>query len=206
MVGVLFDFNGTLFFDEDKHLLAWSVISKEIRGSSLDTLELQEKCNGVPNKEIISYMLGRQATDKEIEYYSNKKEEVYREKCREDTENFHLVNGVIEYFDHLKKNKIPFTIVSASIKENIDFFVRSFQLEKWINVEDIIYDDGTFVDKKQMFLEGSNRLHVPIQECIIFEDSSNGIQCANEVHCKEVIVIGKEGYRDFKNDNIYRFF
>ena len=33
--GVIFDFNGTLFFDNDKHILAWGEISKMLRGMIL---------------------------------------------------------------------------------------------------------------------------------------------------------------------------
>ena len=58
----------------------------------------------------------------ELEKYSQKKEEYYRQFCKEDTEKFHLVDGVCEFFDHLKEKDIPFTIASASIKENIDFY------------------------------------------------------------------------------------
>ena len=32
--GVIFDFNGTLFFDNDKHVKAWGAISQLLRRSS----------------------------------------------------------------------------------------------------------------------------------------------------------------------------
>ncbi|MFR3429530.1 MAG: hypothetical protein ACLTTH_05245 [Holdemanella porci] len=35
-----------------------------------------------------------------------------------------MVKGAEEYFDYLKESNIPFTIASASIKPNIDFFVE----------------------------------------------------------------------------------
>lgn len=44
----------------------------------------------------------------------------------------------MEFFDKLKEKKIPFTIASASIKENIDFFVKEFGLAKWIHPEDSV--------------------------------------------------------------------
>lgn len=31
MKGVIFDFNGTLFLDNDKHVLAWNRISRQLR-------------------------------------------------------------------------------------------------------------------------------------------------------------------------------
>ena len=33
--GIIFDFNGTLFFDNDKHVKAWNEISKILRGKEI---------------------------------------------------------------------------------------------------------------------------------------------------------------------------
>ena len=54
--GVIFDFNGTLFFDNPKHVLAWGKISEEIRHHGISEEELHEHFNGVPNNKIIEYM------------------------------------------------------------------------------------------------------------------------------------------------------
>lgn len=35
--GVLFDFNGTLFFDSDKHVLAWGKLSEDLRGVGISS-------------------------------------------------------------------------------------------------------------------------------------------------------------------------
>ena len=56
MKGVIFDFNGTLFFDNPKHVMAWSKISEMIRGRGISSEELHTKCNGVTNKKIIEYL------------------------------------------------------------------------------------------------------------------------------------------------------
>ena len=59
MKGVIFDFNGTLFLDNDKHVLAWNRISQELRNTDITEEELHEKMNGRPNKLIIRYLNGR---------------------------------------------------------------------------------------------------------------------------------------------------
>ena len=38
---------------------------------------------------------------------------------------YKMVEGLSDYLDYLKAKNIPFTIASASIKENMDFFVCS---------------------------------------------------------------------------------
>ena len=50
-------------------------------------------------------------------------------------------------FNYLKEHNIPFTIASASIKENIDFFVKTFNLNRWFDLNKIVYDDGSHNNK-----------------------------------------------------------
>ena len=52
--GIIFDFNGTLFFDNDKHVKAWNEISKILRGKEITLEELHTKLNGTPNIQNIS--------------------------------------------------------------------------------------------------------------------------------------------------------
>ena len=92
--GIIFDFNGTLFFDNDKHVKAWNEISKILRGKEITLEELHTKLNGTPNIQNILYFTDGKATKEELEKYSQKKEEYYRQFCKEDTEKFHLVDGV----------------------------------------------------------------------------------------------------------------
>ena len=114
--GVIFDFNGTLFFDNDKHILAWGQISQIIRHKGITEEELHEHFNGVPNNKIIEYLFQKECDEKTLAYYSELKESYYRQYCQEDQATFHLVAGAEAYFDWLKHENIPFTIASASIK------------------------------------------------------------------------------------------
>ena len=49
------------------------------------------------NIQNILYFTDGKATKEELEKYSQKKEEYYRQFCKEDTEKFHLVDGVCEF-------------------------------------------------------------------------------------------------------------
>ena len=66
--GVIFDFNGTLFFDNDKHVKAWGAISRLLRNKDITDEELHKHFNGVPNQKIIQYMKNNQATKEDIDY------------------------------------------------------------------------------------------------------------------------------------------
>jgi len=199
MKAIIFDFNGTMVFDGIYHDQAWKAFSKRIRGFELSDDELNHKIHGTVNEKIIEY-LKPGVCKEENKQLSLEKEALYREMCVQDKENYKMVNGLKEYLDYLKAKEIPFTIASASIKENMDFFVEVFELEKWIKKEMIVYNDETHIDKKSMFLEAASRLGVDIKDCIIFEDSFTGVKCAKEIGCKKIIAIPLDKYRkEFEN-------
>lgn len=200
MNAVIFDFNGTLFFDNDKHIKAWGAISQLIRHRPITEEELHTKLNGVPNNHIIQYFMDGQATIDDLNHYSLLKEEYYRNFCKEDKPSFHLVEGVEEFFWKLKANHIPMTIASASIKPNIDFFVSSFHLDTWMNVNQIVYDDGTYENKIAMFKKAALLLNTDIKDCVIYEDSFSGIRNAYEAGCRNIIVVcPKEKEEDYRH-------
>ena len=176
--GIIFDFNGTLFFDNDKHVKAWNEISKILRGKEITLEELHTKLNGTPNIQNILYFTDGKATKEELEKYSQKKEEYYRQFCKE--------------------KDIPFTIASASIKENIDFFIESFGLDRWIKPEDIVYDDGTYENKIAMFHKAADVIGIDMKDIRIYEDSNSGIRNAYDAGCEQIVVIcDKENEEEF---------
>lgn len=191
--GVLLDFNGTLFFDSHYHELAWKAISKELRGTAMSDEELRMHMHGKNNEKVIEYIMGATIDTKENKRYSLKKEAMYRDMCIAHPASFHLVDGAETFMDTLVKKHIPFTIASASIKENIDFFVKSFHLDTWLNPASIVYDDGTYATKVEMFQEAARRIHTDIQDCLVIEDSVSGIQFAHACGVGEIVAIQPVG-------------
>lgn len=185
--GILFDFNGTMFFDSPKHKLAWDVFSQKYRGKPLSDEEM-DHMHGQVNKEIIHILMGEMSEEKSVEL-SKAKEALYRECCEKDPAMFHLVPGLAALLDQLKELGIPMTICSASIKENIDFFIRSFHLDRWFDIANIVYDDGLHENKIAMFQDGAKRIHVPIEHCLVIEDSLSGIAFAHACNVGKIVAI-----------------
>ena len=184
--GIIFDFNGTLFFDTDIHIQAWDTIAMKVIGKHMTKETLIQKYWGLANVDLIQRMTNYTLSKEECERLSTEKEALYREYVKSNP-NASLAPGVIEFFHYLKQNNIPFTIASASIKENIDFYVSQFHLDQWINPDTIVYDDGTYTNKYEMYLEAMKRLHVK-NPVIIFEDSINGVLAAKKANAKVIAI------------------
>lgn len=200
MSAVIFDFNGTMVFDSPYHDLAWKVFSKQIRGYAMDDEEIKTNVHGKVNDKIIQYLKPETDAD-ERATLSLEKEAAYRKLALENKEHYHLVPGLPAFLDALKANGIKRNIASASIKENIDFFIDTFELANWFDTDKITYDDGSYVSKVAMFKDAAKRMDTDVKDCIIFEDSFSGINCAKEVNAKKIIVIApKEQWQQYLDD------
>ena len=104
--GIIFDFNGTLFWDSAKHKQAWREFSKRLRGTSFSDEEMIKYMFGRTNEAIITYAISKKPTPQMVEDLGQEKEALYRQMCLEDKENFKLADGVPEFLDFLKKNSI----------------------------------------------------------------------------------------------------
>ena len=71
--------------------------------------------------------------------------------------------------------------------------MESFELQKWFDPVKIVYDDGSFENKVKMFQYAAKIIGIPIDECLIFEDSDSGIRDAYEAGCKNIIVVDSMG-------------
>ena len=92
--GIIFDFNGTLFWDSEKHAKAWIEFSKRLRGKAFTEEELQKYMFGRTNADIITYALGEKPNDEIIKKYTYEKEALYRQMCFDDADNIKLADGV----------------------------------------------------------------------------------------------------------------
>ena len=118
------------------------------------------------------------------------KEAVYRDICNNHPDKVHLTAGAVKLFQDLKERQIPYTLATASIKDNMDFDFRTFHLEQWFEREMCVYDDGTYANKGEMQVEAARGLGTTLSECIVIEDSISAISYAKENNAGKVIGIG----------------
>ena len=193
--GVIFDFNGTLLFDDPYHDIAWGKVAREVCGQDVDGHELVSKYSGYPNIEILRDISGGTLTDEQLEYYSLRKEALYREIVRSVPGGASLAPGAEALFDYLKEHRIPCVIASASIIQNIEFFVETFHLNRWFDMDHIVYDNNSYKNKEMMFREALRRIGAD-EGILIFEDSPSGISGAANVGAS-VVAIRKESLESF---------
>lgn len=202
MKGIIFDFNGTLYWDSKLHYDAWREFSKILRGKAFTDEEMREKMFGHTNEDIIEYAIGKKPTAEMVEKYAKEKESLYRKQCLIEKENFKLAPGAIEFLDFLKSNNIPRTIATMSEWDNVEFYIREFGLAKWFDIDKIVYSNGKILGKPapDIFLIAADKLGLAPKDCIVVEDAIAGINAAKSAGIGKIIAIASmEPVEFYKN-------
>ena len=188
--GILFDFNGTLFFDSKHHIRAFKeeykkhglhvrddeYIIRNIFGRSNDTIFRQEYKPGATDAECVNFM--------------REKEEFYIKSCT-DEGNLRLAEGVPEMLDYLKEKGIPYCMATGSERVNVEFYFERLGIGRWFSYDNIVYTDGTFRGKPypDIYLLEASRLGLKMSECLVFEDGTSGIKAAMAAGAGAIVAV-----------------
>lgn len=190
---VIFDFNGTLYFDTPKHDAAWRECAEKLLGRPLSKEDF-ENIKGRTNKLILEYLLKKTPSDEETERIGRIKENLYIKKCIDEPECLKLAGGAEEFLDKLKSKGVPIAIATSSPSENVDFYFDYLGIGKWFSRELVIYDDGTIKGKPEpdLYLRAAERLGVEPKDCIVFEDGISGIASARNAGVGGIVAVASD--------------
>jgi len=205
MKAILFDFNGTIFFDSDINRYAWNQTINELTNNTINFDEVYKEYHSVRNNIFVEAMLkklGKEAKQEEIDYWSNRKETQYYQKyCIENNRN-QLAPGLEKFLDYLKNNYIPINLCTASLQTNVDFYFNYLKIGRWFDKNIITYDTGEYQNKVEMYKRCAKNINYDIKDCIVIEDSASSIKQAIDAGCQNLIAIKKEDTPDYQEIKI----
>lgn len=189
--GIIFDFNGTLFWDSKLHEKAWKEFALKYADKQLTDNDLKEYVHGRINRDIIQFVFNKSFTSNEIQYYSDAKEEIYRSFLLADKNLLKLAPGVEELLSYLKEQKIPFTIATSAEISNVDFYFKYLNLIEWFDIDKIVYDNGNIVPKPapDIFIKAAANIGLYPANCLVVEDSLTGIKAAHNAGAGKIVFI-----------------
>jgi len=204
--GVIFDFNGTLFWDSEYQESSWDEYLKT-HDIKLTKSQKKEYIHGRNGKDTFEILFNRKLNNLEVHQLVEEKEILYREECLKH--KMELAPGAKSLLEYLKNKEIPMAIATASGKTNIDFFIEKFNLLAYFELDHIIYNDGSTKGKPNpdLFEKAIQRLGIKRENSIIFEDSYSGIQAAINCKVSTVIIVKstEEEYKSFDLTTISHF-
>ena len=174
MSAVLFDMDGVLVNSEDywvefqrEKILPWAVPDREI-----DVAET----TGMNFREIYDYLEEEYGTavsrEEFVDRFTAAAEEIYLERVD-------LLDGLHNLLEELDDEDVSTAVVSSSPHDWIGMVLKRFNLEDGfdhvISADDI---DAASKPEPDVFEHAADEVGVPAEECVVVEDSENGIEAA----------------------------
>jgi beta-phosphoglucomutase len=166
----IFDMDGVIIDSNPFHRLAWEEYNRRHGVETTEAMHLH--MYGKRNDTIIRDFLGQHLTDAEVHFHSGEKERLYREMVKPKVEEV-LVPGLRAFLSRYRD--IPMGVASNANAANVEFILEEAGLASFFRVT----VDGSQVKRGKpfpdIFLKAAELLGVPAEECVVFEDSTTGV-------------------------------
>ena len=173
-LGVIFDWDGVIVDSSRAHETAWELLGLEA-GLPLPEGHFKRSF-GRKNDVIIPEILGWKVEAAEVSRLGRRKEELYRQVLREN--GIAPLPGVREFLSALEAAGISCAVGSSTERLNIDTIMAGIGLGEYFSK--IVSADDTTRGKPdpQVFLFAAERIGVPPECCVVFEDAFAGLEAA----------------------------
>ncbi|SEQ69263.1 HAD family hydrolase [Natrinema salaciae] len=174
MPAVLFDMDGVLVDSEDYWV---DVEREEIFPATVPDADVDlAETSGMNFREIYDYLDAAYGTaisrDEFVQRFNEAAEEIY-------TERVELLDGLRDLLSELDERGVPAALVSSSPHDWIGMVLERFDLEgefeRVVSADDI---DAASKPEPDVFEYAADEVGVPAAECVVVEDSANGIEAA----------------------------
>ncbi len=175
---VIFDMDGVIIDSEPVHMRLEGQIFKEM-GIAV-TEEEHHSFVGTTSYYMWGYLKNKYNLNQSIEELVEfDRERFYKYLNSEECEII-LIDGVKEFIKSLYENGVKLAIASSSPLNVIEAVAKKFKLEQYFEA----FITGDFVSKSKpepdIFLLAAEKLDVNPDDCMVIEDSHNGVRAAKK--------------------------
>jgi len=173
---VIFDMNGVITDDEDLHELATKEVFRDI-GVGLTSENYKTFCLGRTDLAAFKDLFDKFAIEKEsIGDLIAKKSFKYQKLIQG---NLKVYPGVIQLIKDLYKN-YTLALTSSSTFDEVQLVMDQLRLKKYFKVIVTSKDVKHGKPHPEPYLLTAKKLNVKSENCLVIEDSKNGIQSAKK--------------------------
>jgi beta-phosphoglucomutase family hydrolase len=176
--GAIFDMDGVLVNNAPYHIRAWQQLGREL-GKNLSDADIRAVF-GQRNREMLAVLIGRTFSDAEVARHASRKEEIYRSIIAPELAP---MPGVAEFLSKLKKAAIKTALATSGPKDNVRFVLERLALESSFDAIVTGIDVTNSKPAPDIFLLAARRLGLPPERCVVFEDSTAGIEASHRAGC-----------------------
>lgn len=183
-IGCIFDWDGTVVDSGRTHEFTWVELAKSRNLKLID--DFFDITFGKRNIEIITKYLKWTDDLSLAQEMSDQKEALYRSIVAE--KGVPLIDGVEQFLQSLCDAGIECAIGSSTPRKNLEVTVEKLGFGKYFKTFAASEDVSNGKPAPDVFLVAAERLGLPPQDCVVFEDSVAGIQAGVAAGMKNVAV------------------
>lgn len=180
MKAVIFDMDGVIIDSEPIHFEVDIQTMKDF-GCSISKEELN-KYVGTTNEYMFTDIKNKYKLDKSVEEIINYRCELVKRKVIES--DLVAIEGIIDLLKNIKSKNIPAAIASSSPRDFIEVVVSKFGIEDYFSC--ILSGEEVENGKPapDIYVETAKKLGISPEECVVIEDSKNGVLAAKKAGMK----------------------
>ena len=171
---VIFDWDGVVIDSSALHERSWEALASEI-GKELPADHFKRGF-GKRNAVIIPEILGWSRDAAEIDRWSKRKEELYREMGSE--QGIPILDGIKNFLESLRAEGIPCVIGTSTERRNVELAFEQHDLSTFFSGAVCTEDVSVGKPDPEVFLKAAILASAEPQNCVVLEDSVHGIMAA----------------------------
>ena len=181
--GIIFDMDGTIVDSIPYHYEAWKKFFNEKKVTNFSKKLDSFKDKGGSTLDLMRSIYGNIYSKKELKKIIEEKEIVFRTIYKSKIKP---ISGFIEFLNFIKSKNIHVGLGSNAIRKNVSMIIN--ELEIYDHFDSIICGDEVINGKPnpEMFNETIDRFNIDKSECLIFEDSLEGVSAAKNSGIKVI--------------------
>jgi len=198
---IIFDLDGTLVDSLPYHHESWRIFFKNNNLEEHDFSEVLKEYKGGGTLELMTSVFGDMYTKDELKKMTDDKEIIFRDIYKS---KIYPIEGLNKFLDNLKENNILLSIGSNAIRENVLMTIEELGITGYFS--SIICGDEVSKGKPdpEMYLKTLSNLKMDKNECIIFEDSIEGVTAAKNAGIKSIGVTSSQSSEILKSFGAFK--
>lgn len=172
--GVIFDMDGVIINSEPQHYEAYVMLCEQY--GKVFPYEEYKQFIGSTHAKVCEYMMEHM----NIPLPEDEMQKILRKNRQYliDTKGYEEVKGIREFIKSLYDNNITLAIASSSPEKEIKAVVETLGIDKYFTK--LVSGESVAHPKPapDVFLKAVEALGLTTEECIVIEDSGNGIKAA----------------------------
>jgi beta-phosphoglucomutase len=171
--GAIFDLDGTMVDTMHIHDKAWERIFLKY-GITLDAKE-KAKHSGKKNVAFITHILTKRNVDTlNPEQLAKEKDNIVLDMLSREAPS--VFPGLPELLEVLKKNQVKLALATSAAQETALLLAKD--ILSYFDIKIFAEDVTKGKPHPETFLLAAQRMDLKVSDCVVFEDSENGVEAA----------------------------